>query len=77
MATLLEDSTDAQKLGTRSIKRVHQKIKNKNKPNSNITNNQRKLTLNKNVFKMLELLHKKCKFNNVNKTNSEYKEYKF
>ena len=77
MATLLEDSTDAQKLGTRSIQRVHQKIKNKNKPNSNITNDQRKLTLNKNVFEMLELLHKKCKFNNVNKTNSEYKEYKF
>ena len=34
---LLQGSTDAQKLGTRSKKRVYQKIKNKNKPDSNIT----------------------------------------
>ena len=37
MAILLQCSTDAPKLGARSIKRVYQKIKNKNKPDNNIT----------------------------------------
>ena len=47
MTILLQGSTDARKLGTRSIKRVYQEIKNKNKPDSNITKNYCKLALNK------------------------------
>ena len=35
MAILLQGRTDAGKLGTRSIIRVYQKIKNKNKPDNN------------------------------------------
>ena len=39
---LLQGNTDARKLGTRSIKRVYQKIKNKNKPDGSITKDQYK-----------------------------------
>ena len=44
---LLQGNSDVQKLGTRSIKRAYQKIKNKNKPDNNITKDQCKLNLNK------------------------------
>ena len=46
-------------------KRVYQKMKNKSKPDRHWIKGWCKL-----VFRVLELLHKKCKFNNVYETNS-------
>ena len=66
MTILLQGSTDARKLGIRSIKRVYHKIKNKNKPDSNIKKDsckQVQVNSKKIIFRVLELLHKKCKFN--------------
>ena len=58
MTVLLEGNTDAQKSGTRSIKRVYQKMKNKN---------NQTIPLNENVFRKVELiLHTK----NANLTTS-------
>ena len=58
MTVLLEGNTDAQKSGTRSIKRVYQKMKNKNKPDN---------TSKRNVFRKVKLiLHAK----NANLTTS-------
>lgn len=63
MTVLLEGNTDAQKSGTRSIKRVYQKMKNKNKPDN---------TSKRKCFQKgkTNITRKKCKFNDVNKTNS-------
>ena len=44
MTILLQGNTDARKLGTRSIKRVYQNMKNKNKPDSNISKDYKQNT---------------------------------
>ena len=59
MIILLQGNIDARTLGIRSLKRVYLKIKNNDKSDNNIIKDQCKLTLNKNVFRVLELLHKK------------------
>ena len=59
MIILLQGNIDARTLGIRSLKRVYLKIKNNDKSDNNIIKDQCKLTLNKNVLRVLELLHKK------------------
>ena len=59
MIILLQGNMDARTLGIRSLKRVYLKIKNNDKSDNNIIKDQCKLTLNKNVLRVLELLHKK------------------
>lgn len=56
MTILLQGGTDARKFETRSTKRFYQKVKNKNKPDNN---EYCKLTLNKNLFRVFKMLHKK------------------